>query len=244
MYAHCGYTLLWSAQPLPLLSLTLYLLHPSFQQLSIHIPISSTFTDAMFYNITDALSFSFPFPLSLSPIEKSHCYTHVLHWVCIWSCLFLCLYVYLLDLCSRYERKCGLCVCEPGLLHLTWCPPTASRAMLIIVNLHTHHQTANFWTQEAHVLYLGCFTTCGPPRANQDMTAVCTSGWEPGCTPTPSRTPLENRVGGPLPRLQIQTPGMWAQEFVVFFGLNFFGWFWWEPSFEMPACSHDRSVNP
>jgi hypothetical protein len=42
---------------------------PIFPQLSIHILISSTFSDVMFYGITDALSFSFPFPLSPSSIE-------------------------------------------------------------------------------------------------------------------------------------------------------------------------------
>jgi hypothetical protein len=39
--------------------LPLYLLPPHFQQLSVHILRSSTFTDAMCYAITDALSFSF-----------------------------------------------------------------------------------------------------------------------------------------------------------------------------------------
>jgi hypothetical protein len=52
--------------------LPLYLPPPIFQQLSIHILLSSTFTDAMFYNIIDALSLSFIFPLSLSSIELLH----------------------------------------------------------------------------------------------------------------------------------------------------------------------------
>jgi hypothetical protein len=68
MYAHCESTSLWSIQPLPSLSLTLYLPLPIIQQLSIHILVSSTFTDIMFYDIVDALSFSFPFPLSLKSI--------------------------------------------------------------------------------------------------------------------------------------------------------------------------------
>jgi hypothetical protein len=42
--------------PLPLPS------HPHFQQPSVHILISSICTDVMFYDITDALSFSLPFP--------------------------------------------------------------------------------------------------------------------------------------------------------------------------------------
>jgi hypothetical protein len=58
----CEYTLLWSVQPLPLLSLTPLPPTPDFQQFSIYIFISSTFTDVMFSSIADALSFSFPFP--------------------------------------------------------------------------------------------------------------------------------------------------------------------------------------
>jgi hypothetical protein len=50
--------------------LLLYLPPPSiFQQLSMHILISPAFTEVMFYNITDVLSFFFPFPLSASSIE-------------------------------------------------------------------------------------------------------------------------------------------------------------------------------
>jgi hypothetical protein len=50
MYTHCEYTLLWPINlfhfsPLPPTP-------PIFQQLSVHILISSTFTDVMFYNIT------------------------------------------------------------------------------------------------------------------------------------------------------------------------------------------------
>jgi hypothetical protein len=38
-----------------------------------------------------------------------------------------CFYVYvcLLDLSSMYEKTCGLCLSEPGLLHVTWYPPIA-----------------------------------------------------------------------------------------------------------------------
>jgi hypothetical protein len=61
MYPCCEYTLLWSSQPLPLLSLTLLLANPHFQQVSIHILIFSTYTDVIFYDIVDPLSFSFPF---------------------------------------------------------------------------------------------------------------------------------------------------------------------------------------
>jgi hypothetical protein len=51
---------------------------PIFQQLLIHILISSTFTGSMFYDITDALPFS-SFPSFLSSIEKFHYCKHVLH---------------------------------------------------------------------------------------------------------------------------------------------------------------------
>jgi hypothetical protein len=47
---------------------------PIFQQLSIHI-----LTDVIFYDIVDALSFSFPFPPSTSSIESFHYCKHVLH---------------------------------------------------------------------------------------------------------------------------------------------------------------------
>jgi hypothetical protein len=49
MHPHCGYTLLWPIQPLPLLSLSLYLPPTTlFQQLSVRILISSTLTDVSF----------------------------------------------------------------------------------------------------------------------------------------------------------------------------------------------------
>jgi hypothetical protein len=66
MYPCCEYTLLcqFNASITPL---TPSLLAPFFQQLSIHIAISSTFTDVTSYDI-DALSFSFPFPPFLSSI--------------------------------------------------------------------------------------------------------------------------------------------------------------------------------
>jgi hypothetical protein len=79
MYPHCGCALLWSVQPLVLLSLSLLPLTPIFQQFLIHILISSTFTYVMFYDIVDALSFSFSFPPSPSSIEQFHYYKHVLH---------------------------------------------------------------------------------------------------------------------------------------------------------------------
>jgi hypothetical protein len=52
---------------------------PLFQLLSVHTFISSTFTDVMFYDVTDDLSFSFPFPLSLSSMEQFYYDKHILH---------------------------------------------------------------------------------------------------------------------------------------------------------------------
>jgi hypothetical protein len=75
--SHYTYTFLWSAQPLPLLSLNLLPPTPTFQQLSIYILISSTFTSYAIF--TDALLVSFPFPLSPSSIEWFHYYKHVLY---------------------------------------------------------------------------------------------------------------------------------------------------------------------
>jgi hypothetical protein len=58
-----------SLNPLLYSPLPRYLPPPIFQKLSIHILISATITDVRFYDIIDALSFSFPFPLSPSSIE-------------------------------------------------------------------------------------------------------------------------------------------------------------------------------
>jgi hypothetical protein len=54
--SHCGCALLRSLQPLLLPSLTPLPPPPIFQQLSVHIFISSIFTDPKFYKIDDALS--------------------------------------------------------------------------------------------------------------------------------------------------------------------------------------------
>jgi hypothetical protein len=68
MCAHCGCSLLWSIQPLPLLSLTPLPPTPlfnSFQYTSLYLLPSHL----MFYDTTDVLSFSLPSHLSLSSIQ-------------------------------------------------------------------------------------------------------------------------------------------------------------------------------
>jgi hypothetical protein len=62
--------------------------------------MSSTFTDVMFYNVTDALSFSFPFPLSQVPLlQTCFKFEFVYDHVC-----FLYMFAFL-DLFSMYEEK-------------------------------------------------------------------------------------------------------------------------------------------
>jgi hypothetical protein len=80
----------------------------------------------MLCDITDALSFSFPFHFSQTSIEWFHYCKHILH---------LCLYMVMLVFVDMFvfgsifhvwEKTCSLCVSEPGLLHLTWYLPVAS----------------------------------------------------------------------------------------------------------------------
>jgi hypothetical protein len=103
--------------------LPLHFPHPIFQQLSVHILISAIFIDVMFYNVTDALSFFFPFPLSSS---SCHYYKNVLHMSLYMIMLVLCICLSFGFICHVWENTCGLCLSEPGLLHLTWGPPIAS----------------------------------------------------------------------------------------------------------------------
>jgi hypothetical protein len=100
--------------------LPLYLPHPffnSFQYSSLY-PLPS---HLMFYNIIDTLIILFSFP---SFPMFHYCMFYI--WVCIWSCLFLCTCVSFGSIFHIWEKTCGLCVSEPGLLYLTWCPLIAS----------------------------------------------------------------------------------------------------------------------
>jgi hypothetical protein len=102
MYAHCGHTLLCSIQLLPLLSLTLLLLTPIFQQLPIHILLSSTFT--CYYWCSNVL-FSFPsFPRfhRVVPLLQN-----ILH-----LSLYMLVFMYMFIFISTFhllEKMCFLC---------------------------------------------------------------------------------------------------------------------------------------
>jgi hypothetical protein len=47
-------------------------------------------------------------------------------YVCNWSCLFVCICLSFGSIFLVWEKTCGLCLSEPGVFHLTWCPPVAS----------------------------------------------------------------------------------------------------------------------
>jgi hypothetical protein len=50
----------------------------------------------------------------------------------MWSCLFLCICLSSWSIFYVWEKSCDLCLSEPGLLHLTWCPPISSIYLQII----------------------------------------------------------------------------------------------------------------
>jgi hypothetical protein len=106
--------------------LPLYLPPPLFWQLSMHILTSSTFTELLFYIITDALSFSFPFLLSPSSIEYFHYYKYVLYMSLYMIMLVLCICLSFGSFFHIWEKTCVLCFSEPVLLHLAWYPPLTS----------------------------------------------------------------------------------------------------------------------
>jgi hypothetical protein len=82
-----------------------------FQQLSTHILISSTFTDVMFYDIVDALLFSFPFsPSYRAVLLLQICSTYEF----VYDHVYYCVYVYLLNLCSTFDRKHAAIVFKNG----------------------------------------------------------------------------------------------------------------------------------
>jgi hypothetical protein len=103
MYPLCEYTLLWSVQPPPLLSLTPSLSPPIFQHLSIHIVISENRKDFhLCYTNVDSERDFCTFVLS-SWLHKGSFriyFTHfllrkpVLDILCLWFCIILLLFPY------------------------------------------------------------------------------------------------------------------------------------------------------
>jgi hypothetical protein len=61
--------------------------------------------------------------------------------------LFLCI---CLSIFHLWEKTCGLCFSEPGLLHLTWCPPIA-----FIYFQSTFHYS--LWLSQTHCVYITHF---------------------------------------------------------------------------------------
>jgi hypothetical protein len=109
-YLCCGCALLWSVQPLPFLSLTLYPPPPSpffnsFQYTSSY-PLPSQMSCFMILLMLCHSLFLSLFPRVpwSSSIVTNMFYT----WVCIWSCLFLCICLSL-DLPCMRENMCLLC---------------------------------------------------------------------------------------------------------------------------------------
>jgi hypothetical protein len=81
--------------------------------------------DIMYFNIVDYhslfLSFLLPkFHIVVPLLQTCTIYKFVCDHVCF------CVYVCLLDLSSTWEKTCGLCLSEPGLLHLPRYPPVIS----------------------------------------------------------------------------------------------------------------------
>jgi hypothetical protein len=108
--------------PLEYAPLSLYLPPPVFQQLSIDIHISCY----VMYWCASIL-----FPPSLSSTQQFHCHRHVLHLsLYVIMFVFVCMFIFG-SIFHIWEKICDVCLSEPGLLHLTWCPPIAS------IYLHT-----------------------------------------------------------------------------------------------------------
>jgi hypothetical protein len=125
MYSCCEYTLLWLVQPLSCCPLPLPTHSPflsSFQYTSSYALPSQMLYIMIYWCSTILLSFPF-FP---SSIEQFHCYEHVLH---LSLCRIMLVFVHMFIFGSIFhiwEKTYGLCLSEPGLLHLMWCPPFAS----------------------------------------------------------------------------------------------------------------------
>jgi hypothetical protein len=61
--------------------------------------------------------------------------------VCMWSFLFLFMWLSFGSIFHVWGKTCSLCLSEPGLLHLTWCPSIAS------IYLQTTCQNSYGWVK-------------------------------------------------------------------------------------------------
>jgi hypothetical protein len=103
-------------------SLPLYLPAPPFQPLSIHILIFPTFTSyVMWYYWCSIIFPSFPsfseFQRVVPLLQMSSTYEFIYDHFCCCVCLSFG------SIFHIWEKTCDHCLFEPGLLHLTWCPP-------------------------------------------------------------------------------------------------------------------------
>jgi hypothetical protein len=114
MYPHCEYTLLWPAQPLLLLSLTLFLPIPLFFNSFQYIGLKPLPSQMLCFIILLILYPSlFPSLLPQVPLSSSTITNMFYIWVCIWSRLFLCVYLLV-------DSIFYVCLSMTGLLHLIW----------------------------------------------------------------------------------------------------------------------------
>jgi hypothetical protein len=126
MYPHSEYTLLWFVQLLPLLSLTplppIRHFSTAFNTYPYILCLYRCYI--LWYCWCFIILFSFPslpkfhriVPLSQICSTYEFVYDHV---------CFVYIFIFWIYL-PHMRKKCGLCLSEPGLLHLTWRPPIAS----------------------------------------------------------------------------------------------------------------------
>jgi hypothetical protein len=115
--------LLWSVQPLSLLSLTPLCPSPHFSTAFNTHPYILYLHRCyvLWYFWCSIIHFSFPW----GP-ESSSTITNIFHIsICIWSCSFFWMCSPFGSVFHVWEKTCGLCLSDLGLLHLTWCPPIA-----------------------------------------------------------------------------------------------------------------------
>jgi hypothetical protein len=147
--------------------LSLYLTPPlfnSFQYTSLYPPPVQMWCMSILLTLYHSLFLSLLFWVP----EWFHCYKCVLH-MSVYMIMFVFVYMFIFgSVFHIWEKTCSLCLPEPGLLHVTWCPPIASiyfqtlcRSSLWLTNTplciystfsHSIHQ---LWTPGL-CPYLGC----------------------------------------------------------------------------------------